>query len=200
MKKIYYALLLLLCIGCSNTKTPREGDIIFQTANNEQSALLGHLSQSPITHCGVIVEHDSTLCVLHVDNTVRLTPLHTFIRHGAKGEYTLMRATDKDVKIDYKKYMLAEYDQQMLMGNNRYYSSELVYDIYKNDLGMELCQPRPIGEYNINGVVEVLQARYIKPHQPIVTPADLYNSEILKSYKTTEQVEKEKLIKKKHNQ
>ena len=197
MKKIYYTLLLLLCIGCNNIKTPREGDIIFQTVKNERTTLLEHLSESPINHCGIVVARDSNLYVLHVDRTVTLTPLHTFMRHGEKGEYTLMRATNETMKIDYKKYMLAEYDQQMLMGNNRYYSSELVYDIFKNDLGIELCQPRPISEYHIDGIVEFLQSCRIRPNQPIITPADIYNSDKLKVYKTREQATREEQLKRK---
>ena len=199
MKKFYYALLLLLCIGCNNIKTPREGDIIFQTVKSEQTALFEHLSESPINHCGIVVARDSNLYVLHVDRAVTLTPLHTFIRHGEKGEYTLMRATNEIVKIDSKKYMLANYDPQMRMGNNRYYNSELVYDIFKNDLGIELCQPRPISEYHIDGIVEFLQSSRIRPDQAIVTPADIYNSEKLKAYKTQEQANKEEQLKKKQN-
>ncbi len=199
MKNIYYALLLLLCIGCNNIDKPREGDIIFQTVNNERTALLEHLSESPINHCGIVIMRDSSLYVLHVDQTVTLTPLHTFMRHGEKGEYTLMRATNNPVKIDYKKYMLANYDRQLRMGNNRYYNAELVYDIFKNDLGIELCQPRPVCEYHIDGIVEILQRCQIRPDQAIVTPADIYKSEKLKVYKTQEQANKEKKIKMKQN-
>lgn len=193
MKNIYCALLLLLCIGCNSVDTPREGDIIFQRAINEQSELIELVTESTITHCGIIVERDSALYVLHVDRTVTLSPLQGFINHGANSEYTLMRATNKEVKIDLKKYMLAEYDYQMKFDNNRYYNAELVYEIYKNDLGIELCQPRPIKEYNIKGLEGMLSERRIELDRPIVAPIDLYNSKKLKAYKTQPQVNKEKL-------
>ncbi|MBP3349018.1 MAG: hypothetical protein J6L03_00070 [Bacteroidaceae bacterium] len=193
MKNIYCALLLLLCIGCNSVDTPREGDIIFQRAINEQSELIELVTESTITHCGIIVERDSAQYVLNVDRKVTLSPLQGFINHGANSEYTLMRATNKEVKIDLKKYMLAEYDYQMKFDNNRYYNAELVYEIYKNDLGIELCQPRPIKEYNIKGLEGMLSERRIEFDRPIVAPIDLYNSEKLKTYKTQPQVNKEKL-------
>lgn len=191
MKNIYYALLLLLCIGCNKVENPREGDIIFHTVHNEQSAFIEYISQSPINHCGIIIERDSSMYVLHVNNTVTLTPLHRFIEHGNGSDYTLMRATNKAVKIDYKKYMLAEYDYQMQLDNNRYYSSELVYEIYKNDLGIELCQPRSMKEYHVEGMENILGQRRIRPDQGVVTPIDLYNSKKLKAYKTQPQFDKE---------
>ena len=187
MKKIFYTLLLLLCVGCNNIEAPREGDIIFQTVKNQRGALLEHLSESPINHCGIVVVRDSNLYVLHADRNVILTPLHNFIQHGEKVEYTLMRTKNKEIKIDYKKYMLADYDEQMQLGNHRYYSSELVYEIYKNDLGIELCTPRPVIEYNYQEIVGWLRHNKIKPDEQIVTPADIYNSKELKIYKTTKQ-------------
>jgi hypothetical protein len=186
MKNIYYALLLLLCIGCNKVENPREGDIIFHTAHNEQSAFIEYISQSPINHCGIIIERDSSMYVLHVNNTVTLTPLHRFIEHGNGADYTLMRATNKAVKIDYKKYMLAEYDYQMQLDNNRYYSSELVYEIYKNDLGIELCQPRMVKEHDVSEMIYFSNKYYVKPNNPIITTTDLYNSKELKLVQTHE--------------
>ena len=191
VKNIYCALLLLLCIGCNNVDNPREGDIIFQKAINEQSELIEHVTGSPITHCGIIVMRDNAPYVLHVDRIVTITPLQSFINHGVKSEYTLMRATNKEVKIDLKKYMLAEYDHLLKFDNKRYYNAELVYEIYKNDLNIELCQPRSINEYNIKGLEGTLSERRIEFDRPIVAPIDLYNSKKLKAYKTQPQVDKE---------
>ena len=185
MKNFCYALLLLLCISCTDTN-PCEGDIIFQTTQNDQSILIEKATKSPMTHCGIIIARDNGLHVLHVDKVVRLTPLATFIKHGVKSQYVIKRATNKEIKIDLEKYILKEYDFQLLFDNNSYYSSELVYDIYKNDLGIELCQPRPIKEYNITGFETMLGERQIKPDQYVVAPADLYNSKKLKQVQTHE--------------
>jgi hypothetical protein len=113
-----------------------------------------------------------------------MLPLHSFIKQGARSEYTIMRATDKEVKIDYNKYMLAEYDFLLSLDNDRYYNSELVYLIYKNDLGIELCQPRAIKDYKIEGMESMLSERRIKLNQLVVSPADLFNSKKLRTIQT----------------
>ena len=184
MRNFCLSLLLLLCVGCNTDTKPREGDIIFNTGTKNQSALLERATQSTITQCGIIIKKDDGFYVLHVDKSVTMIPLHSFIKQGARSEYTIMRATDKEVKIDYNKYMLAEYDFLLSLDNDRYYNSELVYLIYKNDLGIELCQPRAIKDYKIEGMESMLSERRIKLNQLVVSPADLFNSKKLRTIQT----------------
>lgn len=56
------------------------------------------------------------------------------------------------------------------------YCSELVYDIYKRLLGVELCKPRPVRDYAICGLDKVLTKRGIDKDQLVVAPGDLYES------------------------
>lgn len=185
MKKFYYLLLVLLCIGCSKDDSPREGDIIFQTQPTALSSVIQTATQSEISHCGIIVQkEDGLYYVLHADRRTHLTPLSTYISRGFKDKYSIKRATNKKVKIDYKKYLGKEEDIRMQFNNDRYYNAELVYHIYLNDLGIELCQPRRIDSYNIKGMEGMLMERGIRPNQEVVAPADLYNSAQLSTIRT----------------
>lgn len=186
MKKVCYLLLALLLIGCSKNESPREGDIIFQTSKNPEAALIHKATQSGISHCGIIVKNDAgELCVLEVREITRLVPINKFIAGGHENRYTIKRASGKDIKIDYKKYLGCEKDIFLRFGNDKYYNSELVYEIYKEQLGIELCTPRPIHSYNIEDAKGVLQQWRINPNQTVVAPVDLYHSPLLKTVRDT---------------
>ena len=174
MKKLFYLIVLIICVGCGKDTTLREGDIIFQTEVNEESKAWRNLTGSDITHCGIIVKKDDgSYHVLHMHHNMMLTPLGSFINHGFKNKYSVARVTDKEIKIDFKKYMGSDKDYQLRLNNDSYYNAELVYHIYKEDFGIELCTPRPLCEYNIDST---FVGYYIHPQQPIVTPYDLYVS------------------------
>lgn len=185
MKKFIYLSLLLMCLGCSIDETPREGDIIFQTNDSQEALFLKTISESDINHCGIVImKEDSSLHVLHMDDRIRLTPLSSFIQHGKQKKFSIQRATNKEIDIDYKKYMTSNRDHRLRLDDNLYYNSELVYRIYKEDLGIELCKPRPIDQYNIAGLDTILTKQGIHLKQEIVTPADIYNSRRLKTVQT----------------
>lgn len=187
MKKIYYLLLVVLLAGCGNDETPREGDIIFQTSLRNEASLVHEATQSPISHCGIIIEkEENNFYVLEASDHVRLIPLNKFIDQGRSKLYTIKRASiDRDTKIDYEKYIGCERDIFLRMDNNKYYNSELVYTIFKDQLGMELCTPRPVHTYQIDSIVGYLQSHRIHPQQPVIAPADLYNSPLLKTIRDT---------------
>ena len=72
------------------------------------------------------------------------------------------------------------------LDNDIFYCSELIYDIYKNQLGIELSQPKKIGDYLIIGtdklpkIQEVMRKREISAEQYAVAPVDLFESDYLK--------------------
>ena len=186
MKNFCYALLLLLCVGCTTNNTPREGDIIFITDKHNLPTHLGQETPLLMNHCGVIVVKEDGMYVLHVNRKVMLTPLGTFIRRGIKSQYAIMRATNKKVNIDSDKYLHKDDDILLLPDNDEYYNSELVYEIYKNDLGIELCQPRMVKEHDVSEMIYFSNKYYVKPNNPIITTTDLYNSKELKLVQTHE--------------
>jgi uncharacterized protein YpmB len=167
----------------------KEGDVIFQTSQSSQSPLIQIGTRSHITHCGIIVMRDGKPYVLETLKTLVLTPLDKFIARGKEGKYWLKRSDKENIKIDYAHYLGKPYDLAFSFDNDIYYCSELVYDIYKNQLGIELCKPKQVGDYLILGtdkldkIENTMQRRGITKEQYAVAPVDVFESEYLHSVK-----------------
>ena len=167
----------------------REGDVIFQTSQSSQSPLIQIGTRSHITHCGIVVIKDGKPFVLETLKTLVLTPLDKFIARGKDGKYWLKRSNRENIKIEYAHYLGKPYDLAFSFDNDIYYCSELVYDIYKNQLGIELCKPKQVGDYLILGtdkldkIENTMQRRGITKEQYAVAPVDVFESEYLHSVK-----------------
>lgn len=165
-------------------KDIKEGDVIFQTSQSEQSPLLQIATRSKITHCGIIVMKNGKPYVLETLKTLVLTPLDKFIARGVDGKYWLKRSKKDNIKIKYKSYLGKPYDLAFKFENDKLYCSELIYDIYKNQLGIELCKPKKVGDYLIIGtdklpkIEKAMKKRGITKEQYAVAPVDIFNSNI----------------------
>ena len=163
----------------------REGDVIFQTSQSSQSPLIQIGTRSHITHCGIVVIKDGKPFVLETLKTLVLTPLDKFIARGKDGKYWLKRSDRENIKIQYAHYLGKPYDLAFSFDNDIYYCSELVYDIYKKQLGIELCEPKQVGDYLILGtdkldkIKSTMQRRGITKEQYAVAPVDIFESDYL---------------------
>lgn len=180
MKKKLFILFLLLSVSvfaywAYQQRGYKEGDILFQVSKSHQSPLIQKATGSKWSHCGIVVEKNKKLYVLEASKVVKLTPLKEWIKRGKDGKVKKMRVKREPVKIKYKKYLGKPYDLAFKFGNDKWYCSELIYDIYKTQLGIELCQPRKIREYHIDGMEDVLKKRGMNPDQMVVAPCDLLN-------------------------
>ena len=161
----------------------REGDVIFHTSKSRQSPLICMGTRSRITHCGVIVMKGGKPYVLETLKTLKLTPLDKFIAR-ADG-YWLKRPKQKVSKIKYQKYLGKPYDLGFKPNNNIYYCSELVYDIYKKQFGIELCKMKKVKDYlvlgsnNIPKIKKEMKRRGITMEQEVVAPKDIFYSDEL---------------------
>lgn len=189
MKRIivFTTLLLLVLVGVQSFKQQsapvasalKEGDIIFQTSKSSQSKYIIMATRSQWSHCGIIIEKPDGLYVLEAISTVSLTPYQQWVERGKGKRVGVRRYTDEPVKIKYGKYLGKPYDFAFKFGNSKWYCSELVYDIYKRQLGVELCEPRPVSNYVISGLDKILTKRGIDNNQLVVAPSDLYSSKLL---------------------
>lgn len=163
----------------------REGDVIFHTSQSSQSPLIQVGTRSHITHCGIVVVRDNKPYVLETRKRLVLTPLDEFVARGKDGRYWLKRSNLKDIKIEYAHYLGKSYDSAFSFDNDIYYCSELVYDIYKNQLGIELCKPKQVSDYLILGIDKLdriestMQRRGITMEQYVVAPVDIFESNYL---------------------
>ena len=165
----------------------REGDVIFQTSQSRQSPLIQIGTRSHITHCGIVVIKDGKPYVLETLKTLVLTPLDKFIARGKDGKYWLKRSDRENIRIKYAHYLGKPYDSAFSFDNNIYYCSELVYDIYKNQLGIELCKPRQVDDYlilctdKLPVIKREMARRGITAEQYAVAPVDIFESKYLNS-------------------
>lgn len=166
-------------------KNVKEGDVIFQTSQSEQSPLIQIGTRSMITHCGIVVMKGGKPYVLETQRTIMLTPFDKFIARGKDGRYWLKRSNKDNIKIKYNSYLGKPYDLAFKFDNGKFYCSELIYDIYIKQLGIELCKPKKVGDYLILGTDELpkiekaMKKRGITKEQYAVAPVDIFNSEHL---------------------
>ena len=170
-------------------KEVREGDVIFQTSQSRQSPLIQIATRSKISHCGIVVMKNGEPYVLETLKTLVLTPLDDFIARGEGKKYWLKRSAKENIKIQYASYLGKPYDLAFKFDNDKFYFSELIYVIYKEQLGIELCEPKQVGDYLIPGIaqlpqlVKVMKKRGITKEQYAVAPVDVFESEHLKEVK-----------------
>ena len=170
-------------------KEVREGDVIFQTSLSRQSPLIQIATRSKISHCGIIVMKNGKPYVLETLKTLVVTPLDKFIARGEDGKYWLKRRKKENIKIKYASYLGKPYDLAFKFDNDKFYCSELIYDIYKNQLGIELCEPKEVSEYLILGtdklpqIEKAMKKRGITKEQYAVAPVDIFESDYLDTVK-----------------
>ena len=167
----------------------KEGDVIFQTSQSQQSRLIQIATRSRISHCGIIVMKNGKPYVLETLKTLVVTPLDKFIARGEGGKYWLKRSKKENVKIEYGSYLGKPYDLAFKFDNGKFYCSELIYDIYKNQLGIELCKTKKVSDYLMIGIdklpqiEKVMKKRGITMEQYAVAPVDIFESDYLEDVK-----------------
>lgn len=163
--------------------TPKDGDIIFQSSQSFQSTAIKIGTVSKYSHCGIIVMRNDRPYVLEAHKGVELTPLNKWIDRGVLcNHYKIMRLKDaKKLKINYT--LNVPYDLDFRFNNGKYYCSELVWDIYK-DNNINLCNPKQLKEYhflNVPLVKKKIKERGFTLDQSVVAPSDLVKSNKLKT-------------------
>lgn len=189
-KLIIYGILGLILIAlfpyrgirfASNPEV-QEGDVIFHMSTSDQSPLIAIATGSPLTHCGIVVMKSGQPYVLEASSTLKTTPLNEFIKRGKCGAYWVKRPKSGVVgsNIRYGHLLGRRYDLAFSFNNRNYYCSELVYDIYKYQLGTELCEPRPMKSYFTLGMKKVMRRRGMDPNGLVVAPSDIFFSDELR--------------------
>jgi len=167
----------------------KEGDVIFQTSQSKQSPLIQIGTRSKITHCGIIVMKNGKPYVLETLQTLVLTPLDKFVARGKDAKYWLKRSKKENIEIKYDNYLGKPYDLAFKFDNGKFYCSELIYDVYLNQLGIELCKPKTVDAYlelgadNHPKIKQAMEKRGITLEQYAVAPVDIFKSKHLKRVK-----------------
>jgi len=135
----------------------KPGDIIFQEYDcGDLCRAIAGVTQSyhsrNYTHCGIVISQDNSLWVLEaVSPVVKLTPIDSFLsRTASHSGNTLARvkeqysATKNYALLHYPDFIGKSYDDCYTLGDDSYYCSELIYELFKNDDGSPLFELKPM--------------------------------------------------------
>jgi hypothetical protein len=173
----------------------KDGDIVFQSCDNDQGKAVKAATNSRWTHVGLVFFQDEKPMVIEAGHPVKTSTLANFIARSPESFYA-MRLKDADKRLDatsvkkattYANTLLGRsYDSRFQWSDDKIYCSELVWKIYKNATGIELCKPRPFKSYNLKHptVQRMVKARYgstskLPLDELAVAPSDLAESQLL---------------------
>lgn len=171
----------------------RDGDIIFQSSDSRQCQAIKIATHSDISHCGLLISEGGKWYVLEAVEPVQLISLPAFIGRDPQQHYTVKRLKNEFLpKQDAFEKMLAEgkrwigkhYDIYFNWSGSELYCSELVWKLYHNVPGIDLCNLRRLKDFDLSSplVKEMMNERYgnkIPYDESVVAPSDIFNSEKL---------------------
>jgi hypothetical protein len=197
-KKILLLIIIIISLvfeSCTSQDF-KNGDIIFQTSKSSQSKMIQLITESKLTHCGIIFFRNGKPYVFEAVQPVKKTPLQEWINRGVGKKYIVSRVKDPLTKrelndmFNYAASLLGkDYDSQFQWSDEKMYCSELVYKVM-------LAGDRFVGngkkfsDYNLNNdiVKKAIKKRYngnsINLNEMVITPVDIYKNANVKSIYT----------------
>jgi hypothetical protein len=183
----------------ANEKTQlslKDGDIIFQTSESRQCEAVRIATNSKFSHCGIIYEIKGEKYVYEAVQPVKITLLKEWISHGKDSKYLVKRLKNdtailtptvlEKMKLYGSQFKNKDYDLYFEWSDDKIYCSELVWKIYKNGAGIELCQLESLKNFKLDNpkVKEILKERYgnkIPLEEKVVAPSQLVDSPLLET-------------------
>jgi uncharacterized protein YycO len=172
----------------------KNGDIIFQTSQSNQSKAIQLATNSKYSHMGIIYENDGKYFVYEAVQPVKLTPLQQWIRRGKNGHYVIKRLANADkiitkttlskMKQIGERFKGKSYDIYFEWSDDKIYCSELVWKIYKEATGIEIGQLEKLSDFDLSHKVvkAKMKERYgtsIPMNEKVISPAAMFTSDKL---------------------
>lgn len=177
----------------------RSGDIIFQTSLSGQSKAIQLATHSEYSHCGIIYKNNNDYFVYEAVEPVRFTPLNKWISRGQDGHFVIKRLKNADQILTpavlnrmnqvEEKYKGRHYDIYFEWTNDKMYCSELIWKVYKESTGIEICKLEKLKDFDLTSdpVKQKMKERYgdrIPLDETVVSPAGIYKSRLLEMVKS----------------
>jgi hypothetical protein len=171
------------------------GDLIFQTSESSQCEAVRIATNSKFSHCGIVYILDGKRFVFEAVQPVKLTPLDEWIQHGKDQDFLVKRLKDttaltpiaiEKMEIYSRHFLNSDYDSYFGWSDDKMYCSELIWKIYKNGAGIELCPLQKLRDFNLTDskVKAKLKERYgnnIPLEEAVVAPSNIVDSKLLKT-------------------
>lgn len=138
------------------TYRPREGDVVFQSLPNAElvEAIEG-ITESPLSHCGVVMRNADGRWVVHeAIGVVRETPLYLWIVRGRGARLDVWRwrgidaAEMAELRAALGRYAGKSYDYRYAPDDTEIYCSELVFKAYRDAYAVEFGAWENLGDLN----------------------------------------------------
>lgn len=172
----------------------KEGDMIFQTSQSKQCEAVRIATNSKFSHCGIVFIEKGGKYVFEAVQPVKYTALETWITHGKENRFVVTRIknasnllssqTLQKMKTYANQLKNKDYDLYFEWSDDKIYCSELIWKIYKNGAGIELCPIQKLKDFNLKDtrVQAILTERYgnkIPLEENVVAPSNLQQSKIV---------------------
>lgn len=190
--------LLILSIFASTLAAPRyrprNGDILFQTSESNQSQAIQLATKSPYSHVGIVFIRDDKPFVLEAIEPVQFTPMNQWIRRGVKSRYVAKRLIAADSILSPasvaaltkagKSFFGKKYDACFQWSDSTMYCSELVWKVFQRSIGIELGQPGKLRDFDLSSPIvnAALHERFgdeIPYDETVIAPSAIFDSELL---------------------
>jgi uncharacterized protein YycO len=157
------------------------GDLIFQSLPLQDLVLaIEGLSESPYSHCGIVVDREGEWFVLEAIGPVKYTPLYEWVQRGREESFAVYRLKDntgvKPFITAAENYLGKPYDVRYRMDEEKIYCSELIYKAYFQAVGIKLGELKALGEMPWQEYTKTIR-KYEQGEPPLerlmITPANL---------------------------
>lgn len=191
----YFTFNILLLISTLSAQW-QDGDIIFTKTEGRQAIAVEAATASPWTHTAVIFLDQGKPMVLEAVQPVQIISLEAYLkRSGAKSMHEFKRLKDtsalkpevlKRASVWARKHVGKNYDGRFQWSDTTLYCSELVWKVFHECAGIELCDVKKVKDYNLEHpkVKQMIIERFgsinrLNLEEKIVAPSDIYDSALL---------------------
>lgn len=170
----------------------RTGDIIYQSSDYGQSKAVKLATHSKYSHVGLVVIKEEKTFVLEAVQPVQMIPINDWIARSEDKKYCLQRLKSETDLTKFtssldsiSEVMIGKnYDLLFEWSDEKLYCSELVWKVYKDVFGIQLCDLKQLEDFDLTHpyVKKIMTQRYGKKYpleQSVVAPQDLYTSDLL---------------------
>lgn len=172
----------------------KDGDLIFQTSQSEQSKAIQLATNSKYSHCGIVYNENGQFYVFEAVQPVKRTPLDKWIARGKDGHFVIKRLKNDEqvlttetlqkMKQEGDKLNGKSYDLTFEWSDDKIYCSELIWKIYQRATGIEIGKLQKLSDFDLTNeaVKQKIKERYgdkIPTEEIVISPATIFNSELL---------------------
>src|SRR5262245_15964564 len=160
----------------------KDGDVFFQHLPGKLGAVIADVTDSSLTHCGMIVHLRGEPHMIEAIVPVRCVPLAKWRNQGDRGHFLLMRmksVTDDQLASTVKaaqSLLGLPYDLQYELDDRKIYCSELVYKAYSRGADIGVGKKEALGDLNWRRhekFIRVLAGGELPLDRQMVTPLSI---------------------------